>query len=490
MESNMYKQFDRDQDTFLPNNIADLIPRDDLVFSVVKMVETINIDVIYQKYSNLGQNAYDPKMLLSVLIYAYTQGIFSSRKIEERIKFDIRYRYLTGMSTPCYSIISEFRRNNLKYFNSFFKIVVKMCAKAGLLKLDEIAIDGTKIQASASNKKKTDISKVEIDLQAVEDLISGLLEQADKAVQDESPEVKSNLDRELKDTKKRRQKLLDLKEQLESDPDLEKINATDPDSRTQKAIGPGYNAQIAVDCNSYVIAGNKVVQDANDVHQLLPMIEETEISTGSEGKDKNVYADCGYASASAFEELENKEHLDAYVPTREQVNRNKEPIDYFDKYSFNIDLDAGKVICPQGYRMHVKDRGEYKNGQPYLKFQGTDCPNCPLREQCTKGKYRTLCVMLNDSKNRDMEVKMDSDKGLKAMKIRKQTVEPVIGVLKEHLGFRRFSLRGLRNVNGEFNLLCAAYNTKKLFKFLKGRPLKEVISFIFDFWFQDLVRRS
>jgi len=143
-------------------------------------------------------------------------------------------------------------------------------------------------------------------------------------------------------------------------------------------------------------------------------------------------------------------------------------------------MDVKKVICPQGFTMHIKDRGNYKSGQPYIKFLGTDCPNCPLREHCTKGKYRNLRVMINDSKNRAMEAKMDSSAGAQAMQIRKQTVEPVFGVLKERLGFRRFSLRGSVKVNGEFNLLCLAYNLKKLAKFLNGRGLESAASLVFN----------
>ncbi|MBC8278417.1 MAG: transposase [FCB group bacterium] len=104
------------------------------------------------------------------------------------------------------------------------------------------------------------------------------------------------------------------------------MNTTDPDSRTQLNIGPGYNVQIAVDTDSYLISANKVVQDANDTQLLLTMIEETEISTGSEGKSKKIFADSGYASANNFEQVEDKEHLDVYVPARELVNRSKNPL--------------------------------------------------------------------------------------------------------------------------------------------------------------------
>ena len=202
-----------------------------------------------------------------------------------------------------------------------------------------------------------------------------------------------------------------------------------------------------------------------------------------------ILADAGYSSSEAYEILEDKQHLEVYVPTREQVHREDNPAGPFDKSKFEIDLKNETGVCPQGHPMVVKRRGTNKSGRPYVEFSGTYCPHCPRREECTSTKFRSVVVLKSDDLLRSMEAKMDGDEGTLAMLIRKMTVEPVLGILKEHLNFRKFSVRGLLEVENEFNLLCQAYNLKKLHKFMKGRRLKDRICLLFDF-FLSLLRQK
>ena len=490
----MFKKYDRYQQNLLPPNPWELIPEDDLVHVVADSADLVDFSKIYRQYSSLGQNAYDPKMLLSLLVYSYTQSVFSARKIAERARYDIRFIYLTGNQRPDFRTIADFRKNHKQLLNYYFRQTLKICMAAGMVKLDRISIDGSKLKASASRKQMKDRAALNRELALLDQEIDRILAQADQVDRENSEGDDDNnsdspMAGKLDQIKKRRAKLLAAKEQFDDDDKLKKVNLTDPDSRNMVNTACGYNAQIAVDCDSYLIVANDVVQDANDSQQLLPMIEAAESNTGSAGQPKEILADSGYSSSESYETLEPKKHLEVYVPTRQQVHRETNPAGPFDKSKFEIDLENETGVCPQGRPMVKKRSGTNKSGRPYVEFTGTYCLHCVRREECTSAKFRSVVVLKSDHLLRKMEAKMDSDQGLLAMLIRKMTVEPVIGILKEHLGFRKFNVRGLREVEHEFNLLCEAYNLKKLHKFLRGRRLKDRICLIFDY-FLVLFRRT
>lgn len=479
----MFKEFDRNQDLLFPADLREMIQDNDLAFTVAETVDLLDLRPLYRSYSSLGQNAYHPGMLLALLIYAYSQGVVSVRKIAERVRCDVRFMYIAGMQQPDFRTISDFRNKHKKLFSFYFRQTLKICLAAGLVKLDQISIDGSKLQASASRKQVKDRSALDKELALLDKEIDRILAFAEEVARNEpSHDDKGDSDilRKLDDAKKRRDKLLAAKKQFDNNDKLKKVNLTDPDSRQMLKTMSDYNAQIAVDCDSYLILGNTVVQDANDMHQLLPMIAEVENNTDSAGVDKKILADSGYSSSEAYEKLEDKKHLDVYVPTREQVNRESNPAGPFDKSKFDIDMETETGVCPLGYPMRKLRNGTNKSGRPYKEFTGTNCPDCPRRDECTTSKFRSVVILISDYLLRKMEDKMESDEGIEAMLIRKKTVEPVFGVLKEHLGFRRFSLRGLAKVIGEFDLLCLAYNMKKLHKYLGRTHLKDLIEVIFD----------
>ena len=231
------------------------------------------------------------------------------------------------------------------------------------------------------------------------------------------------------------------------------------------------------------IDGTKILANAsskrsigNDVHQLLPMIEETEANTSSEGHPKKILADSGYASAEAYRELPKSPHIDAYVPTRDQVYHQRKPVSTFDKSNFKIDLERLAGVCPLGLPMRFLKHDVNKSNEHYINFIGVKCSNCSSKSACTKSRYRNISVYVSEPIIERMRQKMRSVSGRWAMRIPKQTVEPVFGILKEQLGFRRFRLRGLSKVNAEFALLCSAFNLRKLQGFLGCRPLAGVLS--------------
>ena len=466
----MFKPFHRDQEYLLPPSLQDLIPDGDLVYVVAEAVNLLDLSPVYERYHRLGQNAYHPGMLLSILFYACARGTFSSRRIADQLQENVRFMYLAGMQRPDFRTISDFRKDHIDLLKAYFVQIVQICQAAGMMSLQDIAIDGSKIKASASERNHLQRDRLLDQLEAVEKQIDRLFATAEEAdrIEDDADDDDASAGPRLSAL---RDKLRAAKATLDANPKMKQVNTTDADCRIQNKLGPGYNAQMAVDCGSQVVLSAGVISEENDRRQLLPMISSIESNTHSEKHPKKIYADAGYASAAAFETLKSQSHIDVYAPTQEQINQIRKGVKTFDKSNFRYNLETKTCICPAGHPMRILRRGTNKSGNRYVNFIGTACPSCPSQKQCTKAKYRNIVVLLADHYLRQMEAKMASPAGKIAMQKRRQSVEPVFGTIKEQMGFRSFRLRGLEKVNGEFALLCAAFNLKKLHKWLKGRPL-------------------
>lgn len=502
----MFKIYNPHQDFLLPKSASDFVKPNDLCSVIVEIVNDFDISPFIDRYRPLGPHAYHPKMMLGLLFYAYSQGVFSSRKIAERVRYDMRFMFVAGFQHPDFRTIADFRKNNIDLIPGYFKQIVQLCNNLGLITLRTVAIDGTKIKANASTSRTKDTDDLAKDMAAVEDQIARALALAEVTDEndtdsdndsDESPYVK-NL-QELRDKLHAAQSMLDNKPQPHksdlTDPDgrmaaddrhkpivankknstprRPKINLTDPDCRVLKRVGAGYNAQLAVDERNGIIVATDVVDDANDVEQLIPMIDAVESVTDSVGESKVVLADSGYASAQAYSELESRPHIRAYVPSREDTHRKGKEPPPFDKSRFALDLATGSGTCPEGQPMRVLKHGINKSGQHYTNFSGTTCPSCPKRTECTKAEYRNVSVLQASPAMDRMSERMQTAMGQQAMTIRKRTVEPVIGIIKTQLGFRQFGLRGIAKVKGELALVCGAFNLKKLHQQLGGLSVSQ-----------------
>lgn len=476
----MFKPFDRNQDYMLPPSLRELIPEGDLVYFIAEVTDHLDLTQLYMRYDSLGQNAYHPGMMLSVLFYAYSRGVFSSRKIAEQLTESVRFMYLSGMQRPDFRTIADFRKDNIDLLKKYFVDIVRLCMELGMAPLNNISIDGAKVKASASKKRMKDREAIAGQLAEVEAEIARLLEHAQSVDQNEEDEDSHHepgtpADLQLHDLQHLRDKLQEAKSKLDINPGQKEVNLTDPDSRVQNRQGPGYNCQLAVDSENQVIVAADVVSHPNDTAQLMPMIAQAEANTQSEGQNKQVNADAGYGVGATYEALESKPHIDAYVPPQDQYKQKGMPEPPFDKYSFEFDAETLKCVCPMGHPMKLRSKRIISGIEKY-GFQGTECPNCPVKDLCTGAKYRKLTLTSADHIVKSMRTKLETRLGKQAMRIRRTTVEPVIGQIKEHASFRSFRLRGLNKVKGEFALICTAHNLKKIHKFLGNRNLTEVLA--------------
>lgn len=442
-----FKPYDPDQLFLLPPDLRDWLPKDDLVFFLIDVVNELDLTPITSKYQNGagGQPAYNPRMMVALLLYAYCMGTPSSRKIEQATYHCVAYRIVAGNQHPDHDTIASFRKEHLKALAGFFVDILKLCQKAGLVKLGHVALDGTKVKANASKHKamsygrmlkkekqlKEQVNKLLKDAQTcdeLEDARYGKGKRGDelpeelryresrlKKIQQAMQELKEEAQQEAREKEEKRNKHKKNKARGRPPkapsggaPDSKKQrNFTDPDSRIMKdsatkGFEQAYNCQAAVDESSQVIVAAGLTQAANDKEQIQPMVEQIRKKTGGK-KPKRLTADTGYFSEDNCRDLA-KAHIDAYIAVEKPCH---------------------------GEQLPPAPRGRIPK-------------NATIKERMAR-KLRTI-------------------KGRATYAKRKHIVEPVFGQIKELRGFRRFSLRGVDNVVPEWDLICLTHNLLKLFR--------------------------
>jgi hypothetical protein len=360
-------------------------------------------------------------MMLKVLLYGYATGVRSSRKLEERLGSDVGFMYLAGQTRPDHKTISEFRRRHLDAFHALFLDLLLLCRQAGLVKLGRVALDGTKVKASASKHKAMSYGRMPEREAALEAEVARILEEAEAtdraedglygdARGDELPEALRTREGRLRAIREARAALEAEAKEHSGDPDAvpepkAQRNFTDPDSRIMHSKPDGfiygYNAQAVVDEAHQVIVATELNADASDSGSLPDLVDQVEANTGQ--RPKRFLADAGYQSADNLEHLESK-GIDAYVAVRR--DRHSRP----------------PAPAPRGrIPAHLTPRER-------------------------------------------MARKLRTKEGRAHYARRKVIVEPVFGQIKEAMGFRRSSLRGREKVSAEWHLVCAVHDLGKLFR--------------------------
>lgn len=438
----------RDTDYLLPPSVDEWLPKDHMARFVVDIVDQLDLSELSRQYRGTGSAAYHPAVMLGLLIYGYATGVYSSRRIEAATYESIAFRYIAANTQPDHDSLCTFRKRFPKEIKSLFVQVLGIARQMKLLKLGTIALDGTKIHANASRHSALSYGhaqKIEAQLEAE---VKQLLARAEAADQEPLPEGLSIPEellrreerlaaiREAKAQIEARAAERDAQEKAEFDAKMkareekaartgkkpggkppapptsgvrptDQINLTDADSRIMPAKGEGfeqsYNAQAAVDTESMLVVAVNVAQAANDKQQLDPMLKELAGLPEALGSVKHVLADNGYFSAANVESC---------------VNAKIDPL-----------LAAGR----DAHHPHWEDRF-------------TEPP--PLTEPAS------------DVDRMKHQLKTIQGRALYAL--RKQTVEPVFGIIKSIMSFRQFLLRGLAAVRGEWTLVTMAWNIKRM----------------------------
>ncbi len=419
-----FKEYKVDQLLLLPPDIREWLPEDHLAYFIMDVTEELELKEIYDSYdgSEGGQPPYNPLMMLRILLYGYSVGVASSRKIERKINEDVAFRVLSAGNYPDHDSIAEFRKRHLKVLSKMFVEVLELCSKAGLVKLGHVAIDGTKMKANASKHKAMSYGRMREKERELEKKVEELMKKAESIDEEEDRKYGKGkrgdeLPEELRFHKKRLEKIREAKAALEKEakekgkdsPDNKaQRNFTDPESRIMKDSGKrsfvqGYNSQAAVDSKTQIIVAADVTQAGVDKEQLKPMLEEVKENT--EEYPKEISADAGYYSEENVKYAQGKE-IETY-------------------------------IAPERI-----EHGEWKKRKS-------------VRGRIPKG------LSIKEMMRRKLRTKKGKDTYSK----RKETVEPVFGQIKQVRGFRQFLLRGLEKVRAEWRLICLTHNLLKLFRY-------------------------
>jgi transposase len=467
-----FKPYRNKQSMFLPPSIEDYVPSSHLARVVDEVVEILDTKDIEDKYSDLGQNTYHPKIVLKLIFYGYATGNRSGRKIARRCETDTAYMYLAQMYRADFRTINDFRKNNLAKIKGYFVELVRMCKELGMVKLGEISIDGTKIRANAANRRTKNKRGYERWLKQIEGEIDEMLREAEQIEEEEDrlygeDKRGDELPKKINTKDKLRKKIKRVMQTLNTD--KEKRNLTDPDARFMKGgngkIDTNYNGQIAVS-GAQVIVAAEVINEANDRGALTGILEQAEANIRSEIRE--VIADAGYASYDNYEYLKKKGKTgyipDQYLNKLAHGEYKKEENRYHEE---NFIYDKGKDIylCPEGkelklYKRRHSDKGVRKWRQ--VIYKGIECSNCKVRELCTKQKARTIVREERREFLKEMRERLLSKEGKVKYNKRLFTAEPPFGNIKHNLGYRSFLLRGLEKVAGEFKLMCIGHNLKKM----------------------------
>jgi transposase len=468
------------QGMLFPGNLFDLLPQDHCCFVYEDIFQQIDTSSLMKNYSRRGQNAFDPRLITSILIYAYSQGIFSSRQIKQRCKEDLGFMYISHRQCPDFRVLSDFRKDNYEFFKECFKQSVLLSMEAGLASLGHVSLDGSKFKANTSKHKAMSYKRLKEQEKQLTDEIETLIQQAEQCDDEEDQAYKERtgyeIPEDLKYKEERLKKIAAAKKALEKreqelNPDKaiedkKQISFTDHDARIMGKNGQfdyNYNSQISVDEDNQIIVGQHVSQNANDKKEVSPALDQIKENTG-ELPDK-MSLDNGFFSGDNLETLEESS-VDAYVacgkdPDISDIEQNDRKIKKTD-FTYNENTDS--FICPQGHSLTLKSNG--KSGTKIYQASIDVCSVCPYQKRCCqskKGEARIIAFDRHEPLRKAMYEKMQQKSSREIYNKRKHIVEPVFGQIK-NTGFRQFSVRGSPKVSGEFSLVCITHNLSKIVK--------------------------
>ena len=444
--SDPFKPVDRDTPYLLPPSLQDWLPQEHLARFVVEIVDRLDLSELERAYGGRGKTPYHPAVMVALLFYGYATGVFSSRKLEQATYDSVAFRYITADTHPDHDTIAHFRKRFLEPLRGVFVQILVIAQAMGVLKIGTVSLDGTKVKANASKHKAMSwgyANRLEAQLR---EEVQTLLEQAARADTEASPglDIPEELERcearlaaierakaeiERRALKRYEAEQAEYEEKLARRRDTEKatgkkargrepkapepgprakdqVNFTDEESRimpSSEGFVQGYNAQAAVDIDSHLIVAEHVSDHTNDKQELAPALRCLDERQEVVGQPRALLADAGYFSDENVKRCE-AEGIEPYIAS-----------------------------------------GRERHHRP-LAERLAPVPECPAQGDGVAA----------------MRHRMKTPEGRALYAKRKSTVETVFGVVKEVMGFRRFHLRGLEAVQGEWTLVCMAWNVKRM----------------------------
>lgn len=479
---------DRKQQVLFGYSLDEFVPADARCRFVVDLVARLDLHTVYADYSDQGGDAYDPAMMLAAWFLAYTEGVTSTRELEQRCLRDMHFIYVSGNLKPDHTSLSRFRKRHLERLPDLFVQIVRLAKQRGLSQFKAICIDGTRLKANANPGKSLTSEDLQRGLEKIRARIKEYLKECE--LSDGGGVEQEDLRRELARLKTQQEQYENRLAQIEKrkatlKPGNRKghrINLTDPDALKMKAVNgrrgvPGFNGQISVDAESGLIVAAEAVTDANDSGQFSEQHAKVEDALGKDSVRKYV-TDSGYHSLDQLQ-YADKNGIDAVIDDprpdhrspRVDQHRPAKPEEgrRVKRADFAYDSAADEYVCPMGERLVFRNLWTDVHGYTFRVY-GRSCVDCSHRAGCTgrKGteKFKRIFRNALEPLAEAMAAKAESEEGKALLNLRFATAETVFGNLKENLGFRGVRLRGIAKVKGEFLLMCIGHNLNRLFSML------------------------
>jgi transposase len=458
-----YRYGDRRQKTLFPQSIDEYIPQDAPVRAYDAFVDALDFDQlgIQIEPDKVGCPQYDPKIMLKLLVYGYSYGVRSSRKLERETHYNLSFIWLGGGLQPDFKTIAEFRRLNKAALANVLKQCARLCVKLGLIEGNTLFVDGSKIRASASINSSWNEDRCSSRLEEIDRRIAEILSECEKADQSESSDGVSlvKMKKELADNEKLRAKVVDILNTLKAE-DKKSINSTDPDcTKTHGRQGShaGYNAQTVVDEKHGLIANSDVVNENNDLHQFANQIGQA-VETLKK-KPQAACADNGFSDIDELEKVDNQ-GIKVVVPSTRQASDKQ--VGPFDKSNFKYDDASDSYTCPTGKILKYRRTRLDKEQKEYRPNAGV-CQKCPNFGLCTKSSGgRQVTRVLKEELRQKLELQYERPDSQEIYRLRKQKVELPFGHIKHNLKVGGFLLRGLPGVRAEMSILSSCFNIARM----------------------------
>ncbi len=459
---------ERDQRDLFPPSINDMVDNEAPVRAYDAMIDVQDLSElgIVVDHNKIGCPEYDPRSMLKLLVYGYSYGIGSSRKLERATHDNISFIWLMGGLRPVYKTISEFRRLNKRGLKNVIKQCAHICVDLDLIAGNVLFVDGTKIRANASISNSYTKQKAEKVLANIDKRIDKLIAACEQADADEEGQPSFvKLSKGLENANKLKSRIESIAEKLKSRNAPSSINIVDPDcSRVHSRQGThaGFNGQVVVDEKNGLIVNSDVVSENNDLGQLSSQIEQADEIV--DGRCETACADAGYCNYDEMGELVEK-GIEVIVPSNKQATQyysSECTTKEFDKSRFIYDKNKDVYTCPENKTLSYQ--GVNNRKKCYIYAAGSQCCKCRRFGACTKSarRGRRIIRYFNQEFRDDMAGHYDKPASKEIYRKRKERVEHPFGYIKRNLNSGHFLLRGLDGVRAEMSLLSTCFNMVRL----------------------------
>lgn len=458
-----YRYGDRRQMQLLPQTIEDYVAQNDPVRAYDAFIEAIKLSElgIVWDDSKVGNSTYDPKAMLKLLLYGYSYGHRSSRKIERATYHNVSFIWLMGGLKPDHKTIALFRDNNRTALKNILKQCARFCIKLNLIEGNTLFLDGTKFRANAGIKHTWTSKQCQRYLKHIDETIESILTECEKTDTEEGGlSSLVAMQDELKDKKALQIKMQQVLQEIKKE-NRKSINTTDPDcvkTKGRQGIHAGYNGQIVVDKKHGLIVHSDVISESNDKKQFANQINQANETLGQ--KCETACADAGYANTDELKEIHDQ-GIAVIVPSQTQAHDRE--IKPFDKKHFTYDPKSNTYACPEGNKLTYSHHCKDKNHNIYQIKHSSSCIKCQHFGICTKSKYgRRIRRLANEETKQILEQQYTQKSSQAIYKLRKEKVEHPFGHIKRNLGVSGFLLRGIKGVKAEMALFAACFNIVRM----------------------------